>query len=90
MVKRLYNKKSKDELVKNLGSEDFERITCSFYNYIPIDSPDEYRDYFYSYLNSLTILGRVYIASEGINAQISVPVHNWKKFKDDIRGCSFL
>ena len=90
MVKRLYNKKSKDELVKNLGSEDFERITCSFYNYIPIDSHDEYRDYFYSYLNSLTILGRIYIASEGINAQISVPVHNWKKFKDDINDIEGL
>jgi len=80
MVIKLYNKKSKQELINNLNSELFERITCSFYNYIPIESPQILRDNIYSTFESLKIFGRVYIASEGINAQISVPDYYWKKF----------
>ena len=73
MEKRLYNKKSKEELIKNLRSESFKRITCSFYKYTTIKTPLQFRDSMYLYLDSLKILGRVYVASEGINAQISVP-----------------
>ena len=81
MEKRLYNKKSKKELIKNLKSESFKRITCSFYKYTIIKSPHQFRDSIYLYLDSLKVLGRVYIASEGINAQISVPDYVWNKFK---------
>ena len=84
MEKRLYNKKSKEELIKNLKSESFKRITCSFYKYISIENPIEFRDTIYSYFDSLNILGRVYIAAEGINAQISVPDYFWNKFIIDI------
>ena len=66
MVKRLYNKKSKDELIKDLDSESFKRITCSFYNYKLIENPEDYRDDIYTYLNDLDILGRVYVSPEGI------------------------
>ena len=80
MVIKLYNKKSKQELIKNLNSEQFKRITCSFYNYIPIKSPQVLRDIIYSTFESLKIFGRIYIASEGINAQISVPDYFWDEF----------
>ena len=53
MVKKLYNKKSKEELVNNLNYESFKRITCSFYNYTPIENPEVLRDNIYSYFESL-------------------------------------
>ena len=85
MLKKLYNQKSKDLLIKRLESEEFERITCSFYKYFKIDDPTSLRDEIYSLFNSLEILGRIYIASEGINAQISVPEKNWELFLKKIK-----
>ena len=85
MVIKLYNKKSKQELIRNLNSETFERITCSFYNYIPIGSPKDLRDNIYTIFESLKIFGRIYIASEGINAQISVPDYYWEEFKEKLK-----
>ena len=90
MVKKLYNKKSKEELVNNLNYESFKRITCSFYNYTPIENPEVLRDNMYSYFESLNIFGRVYIASEGINAQMSVPDYKWKEFKEGVKGLKSL
>ena len=90
MIKKLYNKKSKEELVNNLNSESFKRITCSFYNYKPIKEPEVQRDNIYSYFESLNIFGRVYIASEGINAQISVPDYKWKEFKQGLKNYKIL
>ena len=85
MAIKLYNKKSKQELIKSLSLEHFERITCSFYNYIPIESPQVLRDSIYSTFESLKIFGRIYIASEGINAQISVPDYFWNKFIEELK-----
>ena len=75
-MKKLYNQKSKDLLVKKLKSEDFNRKTCSFYKYVTIVDPIIFRDKIYEEFDNLEILGRVYIAEEGINAQISVPDKN--------------
>jgi UPF0176 protein len=35
----------------------------------------------YKYLNTLKVFGRIYVAKEGINAQISVPANNVELFK---------
>ena len=90
MIKKLYNKKSKDMLIENLEAETFNRITCSFYNYIKINSPSDLRDELYSLFYTLNIFGRIYVADEGINAQISVPSHNWAKFLKTISEISEL
>jgi len=79
-LKRLYNQKSKDLLVKKLEFEDFNRTTCSFYKYVNIVDPSKFRDKVYEQFDILEILGRVYIAKEGVNAQISVPEKNWGLF----------
>ena len=76
----MYNQKSKDLLVKKLESEDFNRTTCSFYKYVNIVDPLTFRDKVYEEFDSLEILGRIYIAKEGVNAQISVPEKNWGIF----------
>jgi len=77
----LYNKKSREELQKDLKNEIFLRQTLSFYKYIKLDDLDILRDKIYKSFNSLKILGRIYIADEGINAQISIPQKNIKKFE---------
>ena len=79
-MKKLYNQKSKDLLVKKLESENFNRTTCSFYKYVTIVDPTTFRDKIYEEFDNLEILGRVYIAEEGMNAQISVPDKNWGLF----------
>ena len=77
---KLYNKKSKDELIEILNAEKFKRITCSFYNYVNIKNPENFRNSLYLFFEQLKILGRVYIAEEGINAQISVPDFKYDEF----------
>ena len=86
----MFNKKSKFELRKDLDKESFQRITCSFYRYCAIDNPEGLRNQLYQDLSDLKILGRVYVAEEGINAQISVPDHKWNSFKDYINTSSIL
>ena len=78
--KALFNKVNKLELKKLLNEEPFDRTTVSFYRYINIDEPNTFRDHLYYEWDRLDIFGRVYIAKEGINAQISVPDHNWETF----------
>ena len=89
-MKKLYNQKSKDLLVKKLESEDFNRTTCSFYKYVNIVDPITFRDKIYEEFDNLEILGRVYIAEEGMNAQISVPDKNWGLFLKLISSVKLL
>jgi UPF0176 protein len=81
-VKKLYNLYTADELKQQLYAEDFPRTTLSFYHYFPIDTPNELRDLMYQRLFELKVFGRIYLAHEGINAQISVPTHNFDEFRD--------
>lgn len=76
----LFNKQDKKLLQQQLMEEDFERITISFYRYVIIDDPDALRDELYEEWSSLQVYGRIYLAHEGINAQMSVPGHHWKEF----------
>ena len=80
----LYNKKNKEQLVQELKKEDFKRVTLSFYRYVNIKNVEDLRDVLYDKWNQMKILGRVYIASEGINAQISIPDYNLEKFKQEL------
>lgn len=71
----------KKELLKRLREENFKRITLSFYRYVMIARPDELREKLFFQLGELNIFGRIYLAREGINAQMSVPENNFEKFK---------
>lgn len=77
----LHNKYDKATLQKLLDAETFRRITLSFYRYVIIDQVDEYRDELYRWMSELSILGRIYVAREGINAQINVPEHHMEQFR---------
>ena len=82
--KHLYNKVNSEELKLALVNEPFERITASFYKYIDISVPNELRDELYEVWNKMGVFGRVYIADEGINAQVSIPQPNWEIFKKSV------
>lgn len=72
----LHNRINRKELEKQLMDEPFQRATLSFYRYIMIDDPQVFRDNLYHELAALNCFGRIYVAREGINAQMSVPVHH--------------
>jgi UPF0176 protein len=78
----LHNRISQVELKKLLYQETEHRITISFYQYFTIADPQQFRDELYKALNTLKVFGRIYIAHEGINAQISVPESNVEGFKN--------
>lgn len=78
----LYNRLSQPELKQLLDQETIFRKTVSFYQYFFIEDPQAFRDELYKKLDTLKVFGRIYVANEGINAQISVPEDNFEAFKN--------
>ena len=78
----LHNRVSNQELKQKLYEETFPRTTISFYQYFPIQDPQLFRDEIYRALNAMKVFGRIYVAKEGINAQISLPTHNMELVRD--------
>jgi UPF0176 protein len=78
----LHNRVSQKELKELLYQEKESRTTISFYHYFPITDPAVFRDELYLSLNALKVFGRIYVATEGINAQISVPASNFNKLRE--------
>ncbi len=64
---------SRQVLKERMQQSDQLRTTISFYKYFPINELDAFRTNLLTGLEKLKVLGRIYIAQEGINAQISVP-----------------
>ena len=86
----LHNKVSQKELKLLLMEETEPRTTISFYHYHPLQNPQEFRDTLYKGLDALKVFGRIYVAKEGINAQISVPSFNYEAFKSFLYSYTFL
>lgn len=86
----LHNRVSNKELKEKLMHETFERTTISFYRYFLIQNPQKYRDDLYKSFDALQVFGRIYVATEGINAQISVPTHHLDVFKTLIENTEGL
>lgn len=87
---QLYNKLSAEErrvLIEQAGKD---RLTLSFYQYHNIGNPQLFRDYLFLHWNPLDVLGRIYVANEGINAQLSVPAVNFAVLKAHIDSIVFL
>lgn len=80
----LFNKYSKEILKKRLAEESFQRVTLSFYRYVILEDLPDLRNELYAEWDELGVLGRIYIAREGINAQLSVPEHNFDAFKEKL------
>ena len=88
--KNMFNKLSKSQCMDLLKDENFNRVTVSFYKYIILSNLNDLRDDLYNKWNKLDILGRIYIANEGINAQLSVPEYNWENFVKNINSYTFF
>lgn len=84
MLKK-FNTKSKAELLADIKKENFRRKTVSFYRYVDIENPQAMRDFLFEKFQEFGCLGRVYVAREGINAQMNVPEHNWEVFDNCIQ-----
>jgi UPF0176 protein len=82
---RLYNIVDSKVLKEALLSESFTRKTISFYRYSWIDHPQEFRDRIYLDWANLNCFGRIYVAREGINAQMSVPEPNYEAFFETLK-----
>lgn len=78
----LHNRVNQAELKALLYKESEPRTTISFYRYFHIHDPKTFRDEMYKALHKLKVFGRIYVAHEGINAQISVPAGNFDALKN--------
>ena len=87
---QLYNTLSANERAALIEEAGKERLTISFYTYAHIGNPNLFRNHLFIHWNELDVLGRIYVAHEGINAQLSVPAENFEKFKEHLDSISFL
>lgn len=81
---QLHNRISRRELKERIQNDSTPRTTISFYCYFKIEEPKAFRDELYKQFTALGVLGRIYLAHEGINAQISVPTENVDAFKKQL------
>ena len=87
---QLYNKLSAKERAALIDEAGEDRLTLSFYQYAKIGNPHLFRNHLFIAWDELQVLGRIYVAHEGINAQLSVPAQNFEKFKAFLDGIYFL
>ena len=83
---QLYNKLSAEERARIIDEYSQERFTLSFYKYFKLGNPNLFRDHLFITWSKLDILGRIYIANEGVNAQLSVPKENLNEFKKTLKN----
>lgn len=87
---KLYNRINNDELKAKMLQSKEPRTTLSFYQYAHIDDPGKFRDDLYLLFFKIGVFGRIYVAREGINGQVSVPAANLDAFKSALYSFPFL
>jgi len=86
----LRNIVSREELRKRMELDMRPYTTISFYRYCSIPNPEVFRDQLYADWQRFEVVGRVYVANEGINAQIALPSEHFENFKDSLYKIDFL
>ncbi len=89
-MKKLHNTVDRRLLKERIIQSNEPRTTVSFYKYHPIANPPFFRDFLFLQWESLGVLGRTYIAAEGINSQISIPTHRFEEFRENLFNITFL
>jgi UPF0176 protein len=87
---QLYNTLSAEERSILIDEAGKQRLTLSFYAYAQITNPTQFRNELFLAWNPLEVLGRIYVAHEGINAQLSLPADHFYAFKDSIEQYDFM
>lgn len=60
------------------------RTTLSFYRYVLIPEPEQLMEALRAEWTPLDVLGRIYVANEGINAQLSLPTEHLETFRTQV------
>ncbi len=87
---QLWNTLNKEELETKMRELGQQFVTISFYQYANIVVPQLFRDHLFQMWSKYNIVGRVYVAHEGINAQISVPSNYIGVFREELYQIDFL
>ena len=87
---QLYNTLSAEERAQLIDEAGKQRLTLSFYAYAKISDPKKFRDELFIAWNALDALGRIYVAHEGINAQMSIPEENLEAFRETLEVYDFM
>ncbi|MBF8458099.1 rhodanese-related sulfurtransferase [Kaistella sp. G5-32] len=87
---QLYNTLSAEERAQLIDEAGKQRLTLSFYAYAKISDPKKFRDELFIAWNALDALGRIYVAHEGINAQMSIPADQIDAFRDTLEVYDFM
>jgi UPF0176 protein len=87
---QLYNTLSAEERAVMIDDAGKQRLTLSFYAYAHIENPTLFRNELFLAWNPIEVLGRIYVAHEGINAQLSLPADHFYEFKDTIEKYDFM
>ena len=87
---QLYNTLSAKERAELIEKAGKDRLTLSFYQYAKIKIPQEFRDQLFIVWDKLDVLGRIYVAIEGINGQLSLPADRFNEFKTHLDTIDFL
>lgn len=80
----LHNRVDKRLLKQRILNDTTPRTTLSFYRYVIIQDIEILRNELYRMWDKLGCLGRIYIAREGINAQMTVPTSQMNLFKEEL------
>jgi len=78
----LHNRVNSEELRKKIEADPTPRTTLSFYRYVILPEPAQLRDELYKAWHGLGVMGRIYLAHEGVNAQLSVPSDRVEEFRN--------
>jgi UPF0176 protein len=78
---KLRDLRPRDEKKKSVENDGIERLTLSFYKYVKFDDPNVQKAELFERLSELGCMGRIYVAKEGINAQMNVPKANFGQFE---------
>ena len=87
---QLYNTLSAEERAELIDQAGKQRLTLSFYAYAKTENPQQFRNELFIVWNALDALGRIYVAKEGINAQMSIPEENFEAFQDTLKVYDFM
>ena len=87
---QLWNTLSKEELEAKWRESGYKFVTISFYKYAKLENPPLFRDHLFQLWSTIDVVGRTYVAPEGINAQIAVPIQHLDRFREDLYQIDFL
>jgi len=86
----LRNIVNREELKRRMDADARPYTTISFYCYHPISDPQLFRNDLFLRFSQLEVVGRIYIAQEGINAQLALPSIHFEAFKAAVYTIDFL